>query len=283
MAIRFFIFALLGMVLISPVRGFAGVEYSLVLGFTLYFFLTHYCLKKSQGQMAASGVLLSLVCGLWLIQLPLRVVYFSTTLTTLPDAIFHTLGILFGFLRWQLKKPFNLLTTLLGGTLAVLMFFQGYGMWFHKLNFDTFTGRIFAVNLPTPFEAFDERKTLITDYAFRDKITLLDYWFTGCEVCFAKFPHVQEVFDKYKDDSSVAIYAVDKPIEEDRPDQAFEMIKDLGYTFPVLIAKDEDMPEKWRVKVYPTTFVINREGQIVYRGDIEGAIKMVDELRASSP
>jgi hypothetical protein len=29
------------------------------------------------------------------------------------------------------------------------------------------------------------------------------------------------------------------PIEEDTPGQAFQVIKDEGYTFPVVIAKDE--------------------------------------------
>jgi thioredoxin-related protein len=60
------------------------------------------------------------------------------------------------------------------------------------------------------------------------------------------------------------------------------MIKEEGYSFPVVITKDENLPEKFGVKYYPTTFVINQNGQIVYKGDIPGAVKMVGELKENN-
>ncbi|HEV7643061.1 MAG TPA: hypothetical protein VGO50_03890 [Pyrinomonadaceae bacterium] len=65
------------------------------------------------------------------------------------------------------------------------------------------------------------------------------------------------------------------------PGEAFEVIREEGYTFPVAVAADEELPEKLGVKVYPTTLVIDRQGKIVYRGDIAGARAMVDELRSA--
>ncbi|MDQ3799672.1 MAG: TlpA family protein disulfide reductase [Acidobacteriota bacterium] len=133
--------------------------------------------------------------------------------------------------------------------------------------------------MPTKFEAFDEQKNLITDDNFRNKIVLLDFWHTRCGICFQKFPQVEAVYDKYKNDSSVMILAVNKPIEEDKPNQAFQVIKTEGYAFPVVITKDEDLAEKFGVKYYPTTFIINQNGQIIYKGGIEGAVEMIDNLR----
>jgi hypothetical protein len=49
--------------------------------------------------------------------------------------------------------------------------------------------------------------------------------------------------------------------------------------FQAVISKDERMPEKFGVSGYPTTFVIDRKGDIVYKGGIEGAVKMVEELK----
>ena len=97
-----------------------------------------------------------------------------------------------------------------------------------------------------------------------------------------KIPQLQTAFEKYKNDPSVATYAVDKPIEEDKPGVAFQVIKDEGYAFPVVFAKDENMREKFGVKYYPTTFVTDRSGMIVYRGDIAGAVKMVGELKENN-
>ena len=160
------------------------------------------------------------------------------------------------------------------------MFFWGWSYWLHRINFGTFTGKVEAYNLPAKFEAFDEQKNIITDENFRNKIVLLDFWHARCGVCFQKFPQVQAVYDKYKNDSSVLIMAVNKPIEEDKPNEAFRVIKTEGYIFPVVITKEEDLAERFGVKYYPTTFVINKNGQIVYKGGIEGAVKMVENLKA---
>jgi thiol-disulfide isomerase/thioredoxin len=108
---------------------------------------------------------------------------------------------------------------------------------------------------------------------------LLDFWTTTCGVCFKKFPQVQAVHEKYQNDSSVKVLAVNTPLEEDKPNQAFNDIHKRGHIFPVVITKDEDLAEKFGVKGYPTTFVIDRNGQIVYKGDIEGAVKQVDLLK----
>ena len=135
--------------------------------------------------------------------------------------------------------------------------------------------------LPVKFEAYDARQDLITNSSFQNKVVLLDFWYTGCGACFEKFPQVQAAYDRYENDPSVAIFAVDVPIEEDTPGQAFQVIKDEGYSFPVVIVKDEELPKKFGVKYYPTTFVIDRSGQIVFKGDIAGAVKMVEELKES--
>lgn len=161
------------------------------------------------------------------------------------------------------------------------MFFQGWDFWIHKYSYGTFTGKVEAYNLPTSFEAFDENKSFITDNDFKNKVVLLDFWTTTCGICFQKFPQLQTLYEKYKTNPYVNILAVNTPFEEDKPNQAFEMIKKRGFTFPVVITKEEDLAQKFGVKYYPTTFVINPNGQVVYKGDIEGAVKMVDALKTN--
>ncbi len=270
------------MIAVSPLRGYANFQTSSLIGFIAYFFLTSVCLKKFKSKLATWQILIGVIIGLWILQLPMRIIYFEATLISLPDSLIHTLGIICGFLCWRLKSPLNILTTFLGCLIAVFMFYQGYDYWFHKLNFGTFTGKVEAYNLPAKFEAFGEQKNLITEKDLNNKIVLLDFWYTRCGVCFEKFPQVQAVYSKYKNDSSVMILAVNKPIEEDKPNQAFNDIREEGHSFPVVITKDEYLAERFGVKGYPTTFVINTNGQIIYKGDIEGAVKMVDELKRNN-
>lgn len=269
--------------MVMPLRSafWGGFKTSSLVGFTACFFLTFLCFKKFNGKLDIKYVILALILGHWIFELPLRIMDFSATLGSLPDSIIHTLGIICGFLYFQLKNPVKTMTAALGISATVFMYFQGWDYWAHFLNYGTFTGRVQAYSLPTKFESFNETQNFITEKDFNNKIVLLDFWTTTCGVCFQKFPKLQDAYSKQKDNPSVVILAVNTPLEEDEPNQAFEMIKKREYSFPVVITKDADLAEKWGVKGYPTTFVINPNGQIVYKGDLEGAIRIVDELKES--
>lgn len=275
-----FLSSLLLFFLLAPLRGFANFQTSSLTGFICYFLLTAFLIKEDRESTRGWVILITILLGRWLIELPFRIRDFEATLVSLPDLMIQTLGIICGFLSRGLKSPYRYMTAFIGFTFAVFMFFQGHEYWYHRLNYGTFTGKI-QYTLPVKFEAYDAQQNLITDGSFQHKVVLLDFWYTRCGACFEKFPQLQAAYDKYKNDPSVAIFAVDKPIEEDTPGQAFQVIKDEGYTFPVVIAMDEHLPEKFGVKYYPTTFVIDRSGKIVFRGDIAGAVKMVDELKES--
>lgn len=270
--------SLLLMILVSPLRAF-NIELSSAVGFISYLFLTVYLLNKFGQKIPGWLIFVGVIAGLWVFHLPLRIIYFRSTLTTLPDALIHTLGIVCAYLYWLLKGRIRLLPVVLGCLITAFMFFQGYDMWLHKLNYGTFTGRIQPLNLPAKFEAKNEYGQLITDAELSGKIVLLDFWHTRCGICFEKFPQVQAAYERYRTDPSINILAVNKPLEEDRPGDAFEMIKTEGYSFQVVVSKDEYMPENFGVRVYPTTFVIDRKGEVVFKGGIEGAVKMVEELR----
>ena len=258
------------------------IDYHTLIGFIAYFYFTIFCIHKFRKEATK----LTIFCYIILLQIIFHFNsiygYFGGSLFSLWLFSTQIFAIFSGFVFIKFKNIYRFIPFLIASIFTVFMFFQGYDYWLHKLNYGTFTGKVQAFALPTKFESVDEQKRLINDNNLKDKIVLLDFWYTGCGICFEKFPQLETAYQKYKTDSSVLILAVDKPIEEDKPNEAFEMIKKEGYTFPVVIAKDEEMPEKFGVKGYPTTFVINQNNQIVYKGDIAGAVKMVDELKQNS-
>lgn len=247
-----------------------------------YFFLTLFSFKVFSKRLSA----ISIVKIIFVTMLPLQAYTISTFYLgdpyALPIIITYCLGVISAYYYHESKPPKNIVFLSLSSCFVIFMFFQGWDYWIHRINYGTFTAEVQSYNLPAKFEAFDEEKNIIMDENFRNKIVLLDFWHTRCGVCFKKFPEVQTIYEKYKSDSSVMILAVNKPIEEDKPNQAFNDIREEGHSFPVVVTKDEDMAEKFGVKYYPTTFVINRSGQIVYKGDIEGAAEMVDQLKSDS-
>lgn len=272
LVIQFLILVLIGALTDS-------IESNAILAFIFYFYFTLLCLQILKTKLSAVTIFLINLGAIILLQSYTIYLYLLGQYTYAPILLIYFLGVISAYFYAQSKKSTKLLPFILSSCFLVFMVFQGWEPWRHYRNFGTFTGKV-LYNLPIKFEAFDEQKNLTADNNFQNKIVLLDFWTTTCGVCFEKFPQLQTVFEKYRGDSSVMILAVNKPIEEDKPNQAFEMIREEGYSFPVVVTKDEDLAEKLGVKGYPTTFVINRNGQIVYKGDIEGAIKMVDELKS---
>lgn len=250
-----------------------------LLAFLIYFCLTLFTIKFYEHKLSAVSIVIIIFASMFLMQSYTIYLCFVESLFSVPFIFIYCLGIISAFFYLKLKRPVNILPFLISFLMVVFMFFQGWDYWLHLSNFGTFTGRVAAYNLPARFESFDEQRNLVDDKDFSGKIVLLDFWTTTCGLCFQKFPQLQAVHEKYKNDSSVKILAVNAPIEEDKPNQAFDDIHKRGHTFPVVITQDEDLAEKFGVKGYPTTFVIDPNGQIIYKGDIEGAIKMVDELK----
>jgi thiol-disulfide isomerase/thioredoxin len=260
-------------------RGLGGFQVSSIFGFIAFIYLTMFCLNVYKYKLPALLVLVSVFIGLWCLELPLRITNFYETLVSLPDILLQTLGVVCGFFYVRSKKYFSFVSLFLSCVIAIFMFFQGWDYWIHRINFGTFTGKIAAFKLQQNIEGIDEKNNSITNKILENKIVLLDFWHTKCGVCFQKFPQLQAFYDKYKDDNLIAIYAVDKPIEEDKEKSAFKVIEEEGYSFPVLLPTDEELPDRFGVFRFPATFVLDRKGNVVYKGDIEGAIILVEELK----
>lgn len=259
-----------------------SIQYNSLFAFAGYFLLTHFAIKTWSKKLPAIRIVIIIFVAMLIMQFYTIYLYFVESISSLPIILIYCLGIISAFLYFKLKRLVNFLPFALSCLFVFFMFFEGWNYWQHLSNFKTFTGRVTTYSSPAKFESFDEQKNSITENDFNDKIVLLDFWTTTCGICFQKFPQVQAAHEKYKSDSSVKILAVNAPIEEDKPNQAFDDIRKRGYSFPVVVTKDEDLAERFGVRVYPTTFVINLNGQIVYKGDIEGAVRMVDELKSNA-
>lgn len=264
---------------LSPLRGFGSFQFSTLAGFTAYFVLTWLRLQKYKDRLASGQIVVAIILGACILDLPIRALSFTASLISFPDFIFHLLGIVFGLLFSILHSHLKWAVMLAGFVLTLLMCLDGYDRWVHRLNFGTFTGAV-SFPLPEPFPTSDEKDAVVSLKDFTNKVVLLDFWHTACGVCFQKFTKLQQVFDKYKNNPAVMVLAVNNPLEDDQKGQAFQMIKERGYTFPVVISKREDLPDALGVSGYPTTFVVDQRGIVVFKGSIEYAADRMEELLA---
>ena len=72
-------------------------------------------------------------------------------------------------------------------------------------------------------------------------------------------PHLEALHEKYK--SKGLIVAGIDPY--DKPDDMKEFLGKRGVTYTILFS-DKELPKQYQVSGYPTLYVINKKGKIVY-------------------
>jgi thiol-disulfide isomerase/thioredoxin len=114
----------------------------------------------------------------------------------------------------------------------------------------------------------------------RGKVVLIDYWATWCGPCKMSFPYLQKVYDKYRTDPRVAIFAINTWEREkgtEREATVRKFLTENKYTFPVLY--DDTSVEKYGVEGIPTKFMIDQKGVIRFKSvGFDSGDKMLAEI-----
>lgn len=85
---------------------------------------------------------------------------------------------------------------------------------------------------------------------------VLNFWFQGCEPCKAEFPYLQAAYEAYSD--KIGVLALN-PVDSSTDVAAFQ--SQYGLTFP-MAAVDAAWEDVMQLMAYPTTVVIDRNGEI---------------------
>lgn len=117
--------------------------------------------------------------------------------------------------------------------------------------------------------------------SLRGKVVLLDFWATWCAPCRIAMPHIQRLYDKYKD-KPVAIYGVNC-WERDPKAKPLDFMKSLKHTYPQLLDGNA-VAAAYQVKGIPTFYLISPEGKILmtFAGMTPDLEKTVDDLIAKT-
>ena len=246
-------------------RSYVNFQTSSLLGSIAYFGITWFFLKKFHSNVPDWSILLVILLGLSVLQIPIRILDWDANLVSLPDFLIHNIAILISFLFYKSGR-IGIPVSIAYLAFLIFIYFNGYSLYLHYLNFGTLSGKV-SETCP-PFELFREDSTKFTNDYFNDKILVLDFWNTGCGVCFRKFPELEKKFVKYRSEE-IEIYSVNVQLTRDTTGQALKMLADRHYTFPVLFIHDPDILKKFKILGFPTTLVITNGKRIIFRGDIE--------------
>ena len=95
--------------------------------------------------------------------------------------------------------------------------------------------------------------------SLKGKIVAINFWGIWCGWCVKEMPEFQNLYEHYKDDPDVAILTINN---DRNPESVPPWMKKKGYTFPVLL--DDGYVNKAGIQGFPTTWFLNREGQIAF-------------------
>jgi thiol-disulfide isomerase/thioredoxin len=111
------------------------------------------------------------------------------------------------------------------------------------------------------FVLLDGSRTTTAD--MQGKVTLVNFWATSCTTCVAEMPHIVETYDKYqaKGFNTIAV-----AMSYDPPSYVVNYAQTRKIPFMVAIDNTGAVAKAWGdVKLTPTTYVVNRKGEIVKR------------------
>ena len=102
-----------------------------------------------------------------------------------------------------------------------------------------------------------------TTQDLQGKVTLVNFWATSCTTCVAEMPEVVATYDKYK---SRGYETVAVAMSYDPPSYVVNFAETRKLPFKVAIDNTGAVAKAWgEVKLTPTTYIVNKKGEIVKR------------------
>ncbi|MDA0872677.1 MAG: TlpA disulfide reductase family protein [Proteobacteria bacterium] len=101
------------------------------------------------------------------------------------------------------------------------------------------------------------------------KVYLINFWATDCPGCIKEMPHLIKTYNKYKD-NNFEILAIS--MHYDPPSRVMSYAQKNSLPFPVIMDIKKDIIKHFKkVKLTPTSILVNHEGKIVNTiiGEIE--------------
>ncbi len=111
------------------------------------------------------------------------------------------------------------------------------------------------------FELRDDEGKIHTLSDYKGKTVIVNFWATWCPPCRAELPSMNRAWAKLKD-HNVEMLAVNVGEDEDT---IFAFTGEYPIDFQILMDESGEIISRWPIKGLPTTFVVDKEGRLVYR------------------
>ncbi|OGB27633.1 MAG: hypothetical protein A3I66_07135 [Burkholderiales bacterium RIFCSPLOWO2_02_FULL_57_36] len=103
----------------------------------------------------------------------------------------------------------------------------------------------------------------ITSQSLRGKVVMVNFWATSCDTCIKEMPQMVETYNKYKDKGFEFVAVA---MSYDPPNYVLNYAQTRSLPFDVVLDTQGKLAKSFGdVKLTPTTFVIDKKGDIIRR------------------
>ena len=125
-------------------------------------------------------------------------------------------------------------------------------------------------------QSLDGEETSLS--AFEGKVLFVNLWATWCGPCVVEMPSIQRLYEQFPQEDVAFLLVSDEP-----PDVVEEFVQEKGWELPLYVSDDE-RPSVFESPGIPATFILDREGRIVFRHvgsarwDDETSVRFLSDL-----
>ncbi len=149
----------------------------------------------------------------------------------------------------------------------------------NKNGIDIYLKKYKGQNQPLSINLLDANDQSFIKNDFTGKVTVINFWATWCPPCVEEIPSLNRLKKKMQDRPFELIsinYAENKQT-------ILNFLNNVNVEYPVLMDTNGEFAKQWHVITYPSTFIINTQGKIVY--GVNSAIawddpQLIEMLRA---
>lgn len=142
--------------------------------------------------------------------------------------------------------------------------------------------------LPAPdFTLVDQYGETHTLSEYKGQAVFLNFWATWCPPCRAEMPDIQALYEELQGEESpeVVVLGVAGPHiygNEGSAEDIASFLTENGYTYPTVMDADGSLMRAYGITAFPTTFMIDKEGQVA--GYVTGMIPrdIMDDIIAQT-
>jgi peroxiredoxin len=96
---------------------------------------------------------------------------------------------------------------------------------------------------------------------YEGQVMLVNFWATSCTTCVKEMPQIVDTFNKYKDQGFRTVAVA---MAYDRPDYVVNFAETRQLPFDVALDVSGEVAKAYKdVKITPTTYLVNRQGEII--------------------